>query len=196
MEMTFKQWVLRTFYPVLMKAGKLFGIKGGIEKNIHHVRPVTSIYTLAAIANDGTEISFSEFKGKSILLVNTASACGYTGQLNELERLHEQHKDKLVIIGFPSNDFKEQEKGSDEEIASFCKTNFGIRFMLVKKSQVVKGEKQHPVYKWLTDKDENGWNDKSPEWNFSKYLVNEQGELTHYFGPAVSPLSEDVIRCL
>jgi glutathione peroxidase len=195
-DMTFKQSVLKTVYPVLMKAGKWFGVKGGIEKNEHNVKPVKPVYELAATANDGTEICFSGFKGKWVLIVNTASDCGYTEQFTELERLHELYKDSLVVVAFPSNDFKEQEKGSDEDIASFCKLNFNVRFTLTKKSPVVKGKNQHPVYRWLTNKYENGWNNKAPEWNFSKYLINQQGILTHYFGPAVSPLSNDITNNL
>ena len=121
------------------------------------------------------------------MLVNTASNCGYTAQYKELEELYEKYKNQLVIIGFPANDFKEQEKGSDEEIAQFCRVNYGISFPLSKKSVVIKSPEQNPVFRWLTDKSRNGWNDKPPTWNFSKYLVNEEGTLTHYFDPAIPP---------
>ena len=97
-----------------------------------------------------------------------------------------------MVIGFPANDFKEQEKGNDEDIAQFCKMNFGVTFPLVRKSTVIKGRDQQEVFQWLTDKTKNGWNSKQPSWNFSKYLVNEMGTLTNYFDPAIPPLSEAI----
>ena len=129
-----------------------------------------------------------------MLLVNTASNCGYTNQYDELQELYKRFENKLVILGFPANDFKEQEKGSDEEIAQFCKVNFGVTFPLMKKSSVVKNTDQNDVFKWLTDAAKNGWNSQQPSWNFSKYLVNENGVLTNYFDPSVSPLSEEVMN--
>ena len=143
--------------------------------------------------NTGKELKFDSLKGKKILLVNTASDCGYTGQYDDLQKLYQDYSDRLMVIGFPANDFKQQEKGNDEEIAQFCKLNFGVTFPLAKKSPVIKGEDQQEVFRWLTDKTKNGWNNKQPSWNFSKYLVDEKGILTSYFDPAVSPLSEEVI---
>src|SRR5262249_54051619 len=105
-------------------------------------------------------------------------------------------QDKLTIIGFPANDFKQQEKGSDEQIAQFCKLNFGVSFPLMKKSTVVRSTDQNAVFKWLTDSSQNGWNNRLPSWNFTKYLVNQEGTLTDYFGPAVSPLSTEVITAI
>ena len=193
-KMTSRQTVLRFMYPVLMKVGKWFNTNASIEKNTTGVKPLESFYDLKAVTNNGSLIHFKDFKGQNVLLVNTASDCGYTAQYGELEVLYELYKNKLIVIGFPSNSFKEQEKGSDEEIAEFCSITFGIRFLLMKKSVVVKSENQNEVFKWLTDKNKNGWNDKGPDWNFSKYLVNDRGELTHYFGPAVSPLSKMVTK--
>jgi glutathione peroxidase len=100
----------------------------------------------------------------------------------------------VAIIGFPANDFKEQEKGSDEEISRFCAVNYGVSFPIAKKAVVAKGQEQHPVYQWLTNPAQNGWNSKAPSWNFAKYLVNEEGILTHYFEPAVSPVGEVMRR--
>ena len=128
------------------------------------------------------------------MLVNTASDCGYTNQYDDLQKLHETLHDKLMVIGFPANDFKEQEKGNDEEIAQFCKINFGVTFPLAKKNSVKKGKDQQEVFRWLTDKSRNGWNNKQPSWNFSKYLVDEHGILTNYFDPAISPRSEQMIK--
>lgn len=136
------------------------------------------------------------FKGKKILFVNTASDCGYTDQYDALQKLYEDNKDKLMIIGFPANDFKEQEKGTDEEIAQFCKINYGVTFPLVKKTSVIPGHDQHPVFQWLSDKTKNGWTNKKPSWNFSKYLVNEDGILTNYFDPSISPTSREVVAAI
>jgi len=131
-----------------------------------------------------------------VLIVNTASNCGYTNQYQELQKLYDQYKEKLIVLAFPSNDFKEQEKGNDEEIAAFCQVNFGVSFPLAKKTVVVKAPDQNKVYEWLTRKELNGWNDQQPTWNFSKYLIDEKGQLSHYFDPAVSPLSEDVVQAI
>lgn len=166
-----------------------------ILQNRNNVRPLRSFYSLSARLNNNTELNFDSLKGKKVLLVNTASDCGYTNQYEDLQKLFQTTKDKLIVIGFPANDFKEQEKGNDEEIAQFCKINFGVTFPLAKKSSV-KGENQNEIFKWLSDKNKNGWNNKQPSWNFSKYLVNEQGLLTHYFDPAISPLSEEVKKAI
>ncbi len=101
-----------------------------------------------------------------------------------------------MIIGFPANDFKEQEKGNDAEIAQFCKLNFGVTFPLAKKSIVIKEKDQNSVYRWLTDSTQNGWNNRQPSWNFCKYIVDEQGRLTHYFGASVSPLDERLVEII
>jgi glutathione peroxidase len=179
-----------------MKLGKSLGVKSKVITNEVDHKPIVSFYNLKGIVNNGLQINFQRFKGKKVLIVNTASDCGYTNQYNELQKLNELYKHNLTILGFPSNDFKEQEKGSDQEIAIFCYATFGIQFRLMKKSRVIKGDAQNEVYQWLTDRNKNGWNERQPEWNFSKYLVDENGALTHYFGPGVSPLSDDVKKNL
>ena len=185
--MTVRQIILKSVYPLLILLGKGKGRKRILSnhKNLGSMKP---FYELHVQLNTNATLPFSSLKGKKILLVNTASDCGYTPQYSELQKLYEQQKDHLLIIGFPANDFKEQEKGNDEEIARFCQVNYGVTFPLAKKSTVVKGPGQHPVYQWLSQKDLNGWNDQEPVWNFSKYLINEKGELTHFFEPSVSPL--------
>jgi len=192
--MNYRQKMLKAVYPAWMWWTRITG------KNMKELsadkEPRTSFYDLKAVANNGTEFRFSTLKGKKVLIVNTASACGYTGQYADLQKLAKENADDLVVIGFPANDFKEQEKGSDEEIAEFCKVNFGVDFPLMKKSTVVKSPGQNEVYKWLTDSTRNGWNEQQPTWNFSKYLVNEEGKLTHYFDPSISPLSNDVLNAL
>ena len=142
--------------------------------------------------NNGDTLDFSTLKGKKILLVNTASDCGYTEQYEALQKLAEKYKDKLVVLGFPANDFKEQEKGTDVEIAQFCKANFGVTFPLMQKSIVIKSLQQNSIYQWLTDAARNGWNSKPPSWNFTKYIVDEEGTLTNYFGSSISPLSAEI----
>ncbi len=191
--MTFKQAVLKKIYPLIMQFTKSSDARGRVKKNTENATPVESIYDLKITLNNDQELDLKQFKGKKMLLVNTASNCGYTGQYEELQQLHEKSKCRLVIIGFSANDFKEQEKGNDSEIAQFCQLNFGVTFPLSKKSHVVKGKEQHPVYQWLTQSEKNGWNNRQPEWNFSKYLIDENGILTHYFGSAVSPLSSDIV---
>ena len=158
--------------------------------------PTVPFYELKDTAINGQPMDFDKLKGKKVMIVNTASNCGYTGQYEELEKLYKEYSDKLVVIGFPANDFKEQEKGTDEEIEQFCKINFGVTFPLVKKSTVIKSDLQNSVFNWLTDPAKNGWNDKQPEWNFSKYLVDEKGRLTNYFAPGLSPLDAEVINAI
>ena len=192
--MTYRQKILKAVYPLFMWANKQSG-KNTENISGHEEAPV-SFYTLKAASNSGDTIHFDSFKGKKILLVNTASNCGFTDQYRALQELSDKFKDSLVVLGFPSNDFKEQEKGTDSEIAQFCKLNYGVTFPLFKKSVVINSDAQNNVYQWLTKKDSNGWNDKVPVWNFTKYLVDENGQLTNYFGPSVSPLSEEVLKAI
>jgi glutathione peroxidase len=192
--MTYRQKVLKAVYPAWMWFANLAG------KNSKELagakQPPVSFYTLKAVQNNGTELDFATLKGKKIMLVNTASDCGYTNQYKDLQQLYEENKDSLVIIGFPANDFKEQEKGTDEEIAKFCKVNYGVTFPLMKKSTVIQSPQQNAIYQWLTDSTKNGWNNQPPSWNFSKYIVNEEGVLTNYFGPTISPMAKDVLEAI
>jgi glutathione peroxidase len=192
--MTYRQKVLKAVYPALMWFTKLTGKNAQELSGIKE--PPVPFYTQQAVLINGDTIDFSSFKGKKVLLVNTASDCGYTNQYDDLQKLSEMYKDKLIILGFPANDFKEQEKGTDKEIAEFCKVNFGVTFPLIQKSSVIKSPQQNPVFQWLTEVAQNGWNDKAPTWNFSKYLVNEKGILTNYFDPSVSPLSDAVTKAI
>lgn len=193
--MTLRQKVLKAIYPAWMWYAKLRG-KNVTELKNEQKQPPVSFYTLKGTLNNGTAFDFSSLKGKKIMLVNTASDCGYTDQYDALQKLSEEYKDKLVVIGFPANDFKQQEKGTDEEIAQFCKLNFGVTFPLMKKSVVIKTAGQNEVFQWLTDSAKNGWNKKPPSWNFAKYIVNEEGVLTNYFGSSVSPVSTEVRKAI
>ena len=153
-----------------------------------------SFYDFKLTAIDGKPIDFNRYKGKKVLVVNIASQCGFTPQYAELEELYKKDKDKLEIIGFPANDFLAQEKGSNEEIASFCQRNFGLSFQLFQKSVVIKGAEQNPLYQWLSDKKQNGWNSKAPTWNFCKYLINEKGELINFYSSSIKPMSPEIVK--
>lgn len=193
--MTSKQPKLRRLYPLLMKLTRLFGLYSRVQYNKAQTAPVTSFYSLQATQNNGQQLNMQQFQGKKVLIVNTASQCGYTMQYGQLQQLHLQFP-RLVILGFPANDFKEQEQGTDSDIAQFCEINFGVTFPLMQKSVVVKEAQQNKVFQWLSNSKQNGWNDVAPEWNFSKYLVSEQGVLQAYFGSSVSPLSNTIINAV
>ncbi|HEY0976748.1 MAG TPA: redoxin family protein [Flavobacteriales bacterium] len=158
--------------------------------------PTMSFHDLSATDINGQPYSFAQLKGHKVIVVNTASECGYTPQYQQLEELYQQYKDKgLVIVGFPSNDFGGQEPGSEAEIASFCKKNYGVTFPLMSKV-VTKGEGQSPVYAWLTGKAKNGVLDSEVKWNFQKYLIDEEGRLVEMLPSAQEPLSEPVLAWL
>jgi glutathione peroxidase len=191
-----RQKILKAFYPLLTGITKLTGKNSKAHLAETIVQPPVPIYSMAVQLNSGKPLPLESLKGKKILLVNTASDCGYTAQYDELQKLQEQFKDKLVIIGFPANDFKEQEKGSDTDIAEFCRINYGVTFPLAAKSSVIKGPDQNEIFKWLSDSSLNGWNQYAPVWNFSKYLVSEKGNLIGYFEPSVSPVGKEIIAAL
>jgi len=157
-----------------------------------HSAPMKSFYDFKMKTIDGKEIDFSTFKNKKILIVNVASECGYTPRYEGLEKLYKKYKDQLIILGFPSNDFGAQEPGTNAEIGAFCKKNYGVTFLMFEKI-TVKGENKHPLYQWLSKKENNGWNDEEPRWNFFKYLINEKGELTHVFPSKTEPQSKEII---
>jgi glutathione peroxidase len=145
-------------------------------------------YTIKSI--DGREIPLSEFKGKKLLIVNTASECGFTPQYEQLQWLHENYGDKVFVLGFPSNDFGAQEPGTDAEIKNFCSKNYGVSFPMFSKI-TVKGDGAHPLYKWLAR--ESG---EEPNWNFAKYLVDESGMQVKFISPALSPADEGFLSLL
>jgi glutathione peroxidase len=150
-----------------------------------------SIYDFKVEALDGTTIDFASFKGKKILVVNTASQCGYTPQYEGLEALYKKYQDKLVIVGFPANNFGGQEPGTNTEIKEFCKKNYGVSFPMAAKISV-KGDDVAPIYKWLCSKKENGVLDAEVGWNFGKFLLDEKGNLMTYFSSKVTPMSEEL----
>ncbi len=154
-----------------------------------------SIYDFQVEGLEGGTIDFADFKGKKILIVNTASKCGFTPQYAELEALYQQYQDKLVIVGFPANNFMHQEPGSNEDIAEFCQKNYGVTFPMAQKISV-KGKEMAPIYQWLTNKDHNHYKNSSVKWNFQKYLIDEQGKLVAVFSSATKPLSEEVRKAI
>ncbi|WP_288071854.1 glutathione peroxidase [Hydrotalea sp.] len=194
--MTVKQSLLKWIYPITMQIGKWMPDKKNYLVNLQQVIPPVDFYTLHAIQSDGSVFNFSSLHGEKVLLVNTASNCGFTAQYNALQKLYETYKDRLIILAFPSNDFKNQEPDTNANIKNFCSLHYGVQFQLMQKSVVVKSQVQHPVFQWLSDANRNGWNNQAPVWNFNKYLVNEAGMLTHYFSSFVSPLSPKFLAAI
>jgi glutathione peroxidase len=152
-----------------------------------------TIYQFKVTDLYGKKFDFSTLKGKKILIVNTASECGLTPQYKDLEAIYSKYKDKnFVIIGFPANNFGSQEPGSNEQIAKFCQMNYGVTFPMMSKISV-KGKDIHEVYKFLTQKDKNGLQDSQVEWNFQKYLINEEGKLIKVLSPRVLPTDSEIV---
>jgi glutathione peroxidase len=154
----------------------------------------SSIYDFKVEALDGGTIDFAKYKGKKVLIVNTASECGYTPQYEGLEALYKKYKGKLIIVGFPSNDFGGQEPGSNAEIASFCKKNYGVSFPMAAKV-TVKGNNKTAIYQWLTEKKYNGFADNNIKWNFNKFLIDEKGNLVAYYG-STKPEDAELIKAI
>lgn len=166
----------------------LFGFSNGKAQ-------AKSIHGFKVEALDGSTIDFSKFKGKKILVVNTASECGFTPQYADLEKLSKAYKNKLVVVGFPANNFGGQEPGSNKEIATFCQRNYGVSFPMAAKISV-KGNDIAPIYKFLTDKKENGVKSTKILWNFTKILLDEKGNVIDSFVSTTNPMSESITKYL
>ncbi|MEP7264269.1 MAG: glutathione peroxidase [Bacteroidota bacterium] len=180
----------QSFYRITM----FFGSKKKVNSP-SMINAITSIYSIPVNDINGKQTDLHQYKGKKLLIVNVASECGYTPQYGDLEQLYTQHKDKLVVLGFPTNDFGGQEPGTESEIEQFCRSKYSIDFPLFSKITVI-GDDAHPLYKWLSDEKLNGWNNKAPSWNFCKYLVDENGNLLNYFSANVDPFEEDILNQL
>lgn len=154
-----------------------------------------SIYDIKLTGLNGSPIDLATFKGKHILFVNVASKCGFTGQYAELQELYNTHKDNLMIIGAPCNQFANQESGTAKEIQAFCEANYGVTFLMTEKLNV-KGDNQHPLYQWLTQAAKNGKVDSEVKWNFQKYLVDGKGNLIDFYLSAVTPLDNKIVKNL
>jgi glutathione peroxidase len=161
---------------------KIFGGGGGGSSDIP-----ASIYDFKMKSLSGKEVDFSQFLGKNLLIVNTASKCGYTYQYKGLQKLHEQYGDKVTVLGFPANNFLWQEPGSNKNIEEFCEINYGVTFPMFEKVSV-KGSDQHPLYTWLQHK-----SGKKPSWNFCKYLIDKSGNVTAFFDKGVEPLDKQIV---
>ncbi|CEJ69240.1 glutathione peroxidase [Chryseobacterium oranimense] len=154
-----------------------------------------TIYDFKVESLDGKEINFADFKGKKILIVNTASECGFTPQYADLEKVYEEYKDKLVIVGFPANNFGGQEPGTNTEIGAFCQKNYGVTFPLAAKVSV-KGDDTAPIFKYLTEKELNGVKNTTILWNFTKFLLDENGKLIDTFVSTTKPTDEAITKYL
>ena len=150
-----------------------------------------NFYDLKAHTIDGQEFSFEELRGKKVIIVNTASECGYTPQYDGLEELYgDITEGGIEILGFPCNDFGGQEPGSEEEIEQFCTINYGVTFLMMEKISI----KESPVYQWLTKKELNGVADVEVSWNFQKFAIDEQGRLSEVFSPATEPTDPKILK--
>jgi glutathione peroxidase len=153
-----------------------------------------SLYDFKVNTLYGEEYDLAQLKGKKVLIVNTASKCGFTPQYADLQKLYEIYGGKdFTIIGFPANDFMNQEPGTNEEIASFCQVNYGVTFPMMEKISV-KGKEIHPLYQWLTNKSENGVLDAKISWNFNKFLIDENGQVVKHYGSKTNPLSNEIVN--
>jgi len=160
-----------------------------------NMKSLQSVYDLDLTLNNGKTVSLQKFKGKKILFVNVASNCGYTSQYSQLQSLYESNKDQLEIIAIPCNDFGRQEPGDAEQIKTFCEVNYGVTFTIAGK-QNIKSNPKSDLYEWLSNPALNGWNSALPSWNFCKYLLDEDGELIHFFKSGVSPTSNKISSVL
>ncbi len=176
---------MKTFIGIVTLAFLVSGVQA--QKNFYDFT-VKDIY--------GEDFPLSQLKGKKVLVVNTASKCGLTPQYEDLEKLYNEYKEMgFVIVGFPANNFMNQESGTNEEIAEFCEKNYGVSFPMMSKISV-KGDDMHPLYQWLTTKDLNGKMDSEVKWNFQKYMINEKGELVGMVPPRDKPYSDDILSWL
>lgn len=151
-----------------------------------------SVFDIPLVDIQGRTVNLNAFKGKKILIVNTASECGYTPQYAQLEELHQQYGKSIAVLGFPCNDFGGQEPGTELEIKTFCQARYGVTFPLFSKLHVT-GSEKHPLYNWLTDPALNGWNSQEPTWNFCKYVIDEKGTLLHFLNANIDPFDERII---
>ncbi len=175
--------------PFKIFIATLFTPKGKETMNLK------SVYDIKINSLQGRPIDLKQFKGKFILFVNVASKCGFTPQYRDLQNLHEAYGNRLQVIGLPCNQFGAQEPGNANEIESFCEVNYGVSFLITEKIDV-KGRNQHPIYKWLTNKTENGVSNSTVKWNFQKYLVSEEGKFVDYYYSTTNPMNKKIIKHL
>ncbi len=162
---------------------------------LYFYRMSNIVYNIPLNDIHGKPLNLADYKGRKILLVNTASECGLTPHYSQLQELYENYKEKLVVVGLPCNDFGAQEPGSAEQIVQFCQSKYNVSFPLSEKVKIL-GDDIHPLYDFLTKKELNGFADSEVKWNFQKYLINESGELIKVFSPVTEPLSEEVLKII
>ena len=191
-----KIWMVLAVVAVVLVAGGIWAYQTYASSSTFAPTPSpASFYDLTATTLEGQSFDFSELRGKPVLIVNTASKCGFTPQYAALEKLHDDHGSDLVILGFPSNDFANQEPGSADEIGAFCERNYGVSFPMMEKV-AVGGASAHPVYKWLCDATLNGVHDGAVKWNFHKFVIDADGHLRGSFRSAVKPDDKKVLNLL
>jgi glutathione peroxidase len=173
----------------------LAGILAALAMSSSPMKDPASVHDFTMKSIDGKDVSLSSFKGKKLLIVNVASRCGFTRQYKDLEALHKQFGSKVVVLGFPANNFGGQEPGSDAEIKGFCEKNYGVSFPMFSKISV-KGKDRHPLYEFLSSKEKNGSVSDAPGWNFCKYLVDENGKVLKYFSSSVNPMDKEITELL
>lgn len=192
---------MRKFAIALMGAALLFSCQNQAQtkkaktgKETNKTMSASNIYQFKVADLSGKEFDFATLKGKKVMIVNTASKCGLTPQYKDLEAIYKEYKDKgFVIVGFPANNFAAQEPGTSKEIAEFCELNYGVTFPMMDKISV-KGDDMAPIYHFLTEKSKNGLQDSEVEWNFQKYLINEEGELVKVISPRTLPTDPEIIN--
>jgi len=179
----FSIWIMNTSFLTEVKD----------EMLIENYNMDTGFYDMEFESIDGEIIPLNKFRGKFVLIVNTASKCGYTRQYKELQKLHEEYNDKLIVIGFPCNDFGSQEKGTNQEILNFCEQNYGVDFLLSKKIKI-KGDECHPIFNWLTKQSQNGVLNHKVSWNFNKFLIDPNGDLLGAYSSSTKPFDAQIIN--
>lgn len=177
--------VFITLVILVMGLASFLSEKFSSPKDIQEVSG--TIYDFKVKGLDGNEIDFSQYKGQNLLIVNTASKCGFTPQYADLQKLHENYSDKVTVLGFPANNFLWQEPGSNDDIAAFCEKNYGVTFQMFEKISV-KGRSKHPLYNWLEAK-----SGKTPSWNFCKYLIDKNGNVVAFYPSKVNPMDDEIL---
>jgi len=190
-----KKIIMFTFASTIISGVFSMAFSKNVIESKGVVNSASSFYDLALNDINGKKINLAKFKGKKVMIVNVASRCGYTSQYKDLQALYEKNKDKLEIIAVPCNDYGSQESGSNSEIKNFCETRYGVSFTMGSK-QKIKSSPISDLYHWLSDPKQNGWNSSLPSWNFCKYVINEDGQLTHFLRSGVNPTGSEMIEII
>ena len=190
-----KKIIMFTFASTIISGVFSMAFSKNVIESKGVVNSASSFYDLAINDINGKKINLAKFKGKKVMIVNVASRCGYTSQYEDLQALYEKNKDKLEIIAVPCNDYGSQESGSNSEIKNFCETKYGVSFTMGSK-QKIKSSPISDLYQWLSDPKQNGWNSSLPSWNFCKYVINEDGQLTHFLRSGVNPTGNEMLEII